>query len=51
MTFHSIKVDTADFSPNQFIAPDEARYPIGSDDTEQQTNPETSMIVVPRDVP
>ena len=36
MTVHSIEVDTADFVPNQVIAPDEARYQIGSSDTEQQ---------------
>merc|ERR1712048_799966 len=35
VTSHAIDADTADFSPHQFIAPDEARDPMGSDDTEQ----------------
>jgi tRNA-binding EMAP/Myf-like protein len=32
---HAIDADTSDFSPHQFIAPDEARDPMGSDDNEQ----------------
>merc|ERR1740138_1753573 len=32
---HAIDANTADFSPHQFIAPDEARDPMGSDDSEQ----------------
>ena len=32
---HAIDVDTSDFSPHQFIAPDEARDAMGSDDNEQ----------------
>merc|ERR1712048_929633 len=35
VTSHAIDANTADFSPHQFIAPDEARDPMGSDDTEQ----------------
>lgn len=31
----AIDADTSDFSPHQFIAPDEARDPMGSDDNEQ----------------
>merc|ERR1740117_864859 len=32
---HAIDADTSDFSPHQFIAADEARDPMGSDDNEQ----------------
>ena len=32
---HAIDEDTSDFSPHQFIAPDEGRDPMGSDDNEQ----------------
>jgi len=32
---HAIDADTSDFSPHQFIAPDEARDAMGSDDNEQ----------------
>ena len=32
---HAIDVATSEFSPHQFIAPDEARVAMGSDDTEQ----------------
>merc|ERR1719160_678370 len=32
---HALDADTSDFSPHQFIAPDEARDPMGSDDNEQ----------------
>ena len=32
---HAIVADTPDFSPHQFIAPDEARGAMGSDDNEQ----------------
>ena len=32
---HSIDAGTSDFPPHQFIAPDEARDPMGSDDNEQ----------------
>jgi len=32
---HATDADTSDFSPHQSIAPDEARDPMGSDDSEQ----------------